>query len=597
MRTCNRISPRSVRAGRLDGPVSAAGAGCEHTSLTPERTNSSRITCAAAVDGFTQTTAPRECHTPGRGQGCRRFSHGLTDFRSRLRLRQHLARRRRSDPALPIRDPHRSHRVRGRVVHHPNSPATGSGPWCRERIKHRCPTACQRRLRQTGGHCGSQADGGVQRTGDHHWQAHLCATCSVWSDPAGGDFQHRHIRGQRHVIEPAGRCGSARQQPAGHRPVPAAPPCPRNCEPVARRTRGRTTTVRVPRTARASDHPPLTSTLSAAWASRPGPPATRSRPAGSPTLILIVVHPDAIAIPAATAGSTAGDDRVDRHLSAGRLRPQRLPARRHWQPSMRRRRRGSRERPELTTAQPRIETPLRSVRPRNCVTRSSRMATIGGRRGSRALGEFVEPGRRRSCRRCSPLGLLRSCREQQRRVAGQLLHLQDRSSARCAKPASGEAPTATARASPGPRRLGGLKIGPAGTTARTKPQSICLLGTVLPGTKPDLPGRFWPICRHSSRTRSRRRRSDLRPGLTETRIVRGHGQVAHDLQDVPPRSRSPAIIAMTGLGRRRDLDLQVQHVQPPDVLGRYVGRRCSRRCRRILLLVTSERTPVPAPSG
>ena len=116
MRTCSRISPRSCARAASMASGALREPGASTTSLTPERTNSSRITCAAAVDGFTQTTVPRECHTPVAGRGCRRFSHARPTPRSRLRPRQHFGGG--LDPALPVVQILTGlNEVRGRVVH------------------------------------------------------------------------------------------------------------------------------------------------------------------------------------------------------------------------------------------------------------------------------------------------------------------------------------------------------------------------------------------------------------------------------------------------------------------------------------------------
>ena len=87
--------------------------------------------------------------------------------------------------------------------------------------------------------------------------------------------------------------------------------------------------------------------------------------------------------------------------------------------------------------------------------------------------------------------------------------------------------------------------------------------------------------------------SDLRPGLTEARIVRGHGQVAHDVQDVPAPDRVAGDHRDDRLGQTPDLDLQVQHVQPPDALGRYLIVADVAVVAADLLVTSGAERPVP----
>ncbi len=61
--------------------------------------------------------------------------------------------------------------------------------------------------------------------------------------------------------------------------------------------------------------------------------------------------------------------------------------------------------------------------------------------------------------------------------------------------------------------------------------------------------------------------ADLWTGLAESSIVGGDGQVANDMEHVASADRIAGDHRDDGLGQPPDLDLEVEHIEPPDALG------------------------------
>src|ERR1051325_2522207 len=98
-----------------------------------------------------------------------------------------------------------------------------------------------------------------------------------------------------------------------------------------------------------------------------------------------------------------------------------------------------------------------------------------------------------------------------------------------------------------------------------------LLGVVLPAEEPDLARFFLPDdARRVRRAEAAVEGADARAGLAEARVLRGDGEVADDVQDMPAADGVARDHGHDGLGQTADLllhveDVEARHALPVDV--------------------------------